>query len=157
MESSVSTKHEKGIGLNLDQLRQKKFYRWLVGIAVPFLAAAGFLIIFHYDPARGLPILPCLFQWLTGLDCMGCGTTRALHALAHGDLAAMLSHNLIMPFWLLLPAYALTGEWLRALAGRPLLPPLRDRRWLLILLLVSSLLFFVFRNLPWEPFVWLAA
>lgn len=140
-----------------NRIREKIAYRLLVGIGVPILVCGGFVIIYFHDPNRSLLPIPCLFKMVTGLDCIGCGTTRALNALAHGKILTALSHNLIMPFWLLLPAYALLGEWLRAVIGRPVLPPVRDHRWMLILLLVSSLLFFVLRNLPWEPFTWLAA
>jgi ABC-type branched-subunit amino acid transport system permease subunit len=139
------------------RVREKTARRLLVGIGVPILVIGGFAIVYFYDPDRNLLPIPCLFNMVTGLDCIGCGTTRALNALAHGKILTALSHNLITPFWLLLPAYALLGEWLRAVVGRPVLPPIRDHRWMLILLLVSSLLFFVLRNLPWEPFTWLAA
>jgi hypothetical protein len=59
--------------------------------------------------------------------------------------------------WLPLPAYALFGEWLLALTGRRLLPQIRDWRWLMLALLISSLTFLILRNLPWAPFTWLAA
>jgi hypothetical protein len=141
----------------MEQLRRRPAYRIMVIAGVPLALSAGLFILYSYNPADGLPILPCLFHEITGLDCIGCGLTRALHALVQGDILSALSYNLIMPFWLLLPAYALLGEWLQALRGRRVLPVLRDRRWLLILLLVSSLLFMILRNLPWWPFVWLAA
>ncbi|HAL74806.1 MAG TPA: DUF2752 domain-containing protein [Clostridiales bacterium] len=139
------------------QLRSLPLYRLIIILGLPLVFMVGFIILYNYDPAVGLPILPCLFYEVTGLDCISCGLTRSLHALVHGDIPAALSYNLIMPFWLMLPAYALLGEWLQALAGHRVLPVLRDRRWLLILLLVSSLLFMILRNLPWWPFSWLAA
>jgi len=141
----------------MEELRRRPVYRLLVAVGFPILLLAGATAIYYYEPVNGLPLMPCLFHAVTGLDCIGCGLTRSMHALAHGDFLTALSYNLIMPFWLLLPAYALLGEWLRALAGRPMLPILRDRRWLLILLLVSSLTFMILRNLPWWPFTWLAA
>lgn len=144
-------------GLSMEQLRRRPSYRLLVAVGLPIIVVAGVFFLYLYDPTRGNPILPCLFNSLTGLDCIGCGTTRALHALLHGDFLTALSFNLVMPFWLLLPAYALLSEWLQALAGRRLLPGIRDSRWLLITLLISSVAFMVLRNLPWEPFTWLAA
>ena len=142
---------------SMDQLRSLVWYRILVAIGTPLFVLAGAAALYFFDPERGSAILPCFFHLVTGLDCIGCGLTRAMHAFLHGDIITGLSYNLIMPFWLLLPAYALFAEWLRALAGRPLLPAIRDRRWLLILLLVSSLTFMILRNLPWAPFTWLAA
>jgi hypothetical protein len=35
----------------------------------------------------------CMFKVLTGIDCPGCGMTRALFALIRGDLMASLAYN----------------------------------------------------------------
>lgn len=37
--------------------------------------------------------IPCVFYEVTGLKCPGCGITRMLVALAHGDIAAAFKHN----------------------------------------------------------------
>lgn len=37
--------------------------------------------------------IPCALNHFTGLECPGCGTTRALSALVDGDLAAAFSFN----------------------------------------------------------------
>jgi hypothetical protein len=76
-----------------DQLpvHRRSFYRGLILVALPLLAVTGILILYLYDPTRGRPILPCYFHLLTGLDCIGCGTTRMLYALLHVDLAAAAS------------------------------------------------------------------
>lgn len=36
---------------------------------------------------------PCLFHWLTGLYCPGCGGTRAALHLLHGDIAGSLRYH----------------------------------------------------------------
>ena len=157
MADPVWTRPPGQTGRSMEQLRNRPIYRVLIAVGVPLLVIVGVIILYFYNPVDGLPIMPCLFHMVTGLDCIGCGLTRSVHALVHGDFLSALSHNLVMPFWLLLPAYALLGEWLRAVVGRPVLPILRDKRWLLILLLVSSIAFMILRNLPWWPFTWLAA
>ncbi|HYN31889.1 MAG TPA: DUF2752 domain-containing protein [Ilumatobacteraceae bacterium] len=39
----------------------------------------------------------CPFKQLTGLDCPGCGSTRALGALTRLDVGAALDHNVLVP------------------------------------------------------------
>lgn len=51
------------------------------------------------EGSRTLP--ECHIHRLTGLLCPGCGTTRALRALLHGDIAHSLRQNV-----LLLPGFA---------------------------------------------------
>lgn len=40
---------------------------------------------------------PCLFHSATGLNCPGCGSQRALHALIHGHPLEAWSYNLLLP------------------------------------------------------------
>ena len=40
----------------------------------------------------------CMFHRLTGLDCPGCGMTRAFHQLSHGNLDEAMEFNLLSPF-----------------------------------------------------------
>lgn len=61
---------------------------------------------------------PCLFTLALGHPCPGCGMTRALLALLHGDLAAAWGHNRLSP--LVLPLLlALYARHLRRLWRRP--------------------------------------
>ena len=61
-----------------------------------FLLGAGLA----YLAFRGVRI-PCLFYEITGLQCPGCGNTRATLALLRLDFRAMLSYNLTYPLQLL--------------------------------------------------------
>src|SRR5213082_114107 len=45
--------------------------------------------------AAGPPLCP--FRLLTGLPCPGCGLTRSVVSLAHGDLAAALTFHPLGP------------------------------------------------------------
>ena len=118
------------------------------------VVGAGVWVLRHFDPnVAGSGFASCLFHDLTGWYCPGCGTTRALHALVHGDLAGVVAMNPLLPvLGVLLPAVFLQG------VGRPLpLPPV-VQAWLLsakfwIALIVG---FGLLRNLPWWPFSWLA-
>jgi hypothetical protein len=45
---------------------------------------------------------PCLFHLLTGMDCPGCGMTRAFLRLAHGDIAGAWALHPFSPFFAVL-------------------------------------------------------
>lgn len=115
--------------------------------ALPVLAAGAWLLQ-RFDPtAAGSPFPPCLFRHLTGLYCPGCGLTRALHALAHGDVAATWAMNPLVPVALPLLA-AMAAAWL--LGKRlPWRAAYDGRAWIAALLAFGGL-----RNLP--GFGWLA-
>ncbi len=48
------------------------------------------------DPTEVRWFPRCLFHELTGFDCPGCGTARAIHAAARGDFAAALRFNAVL-------------------------------------------------------------
>jgi hypothetical protein len=68
------------------------------------VAGAGFLYLYFVDPLTSPFAPPCLFTAVFGVRCPGCGSLRALHALAHGNLEAALAFN--APFVIALPVAA---------------------------------------------------
>ncbi len=94
------------------------------------IAAAGLAAVyFAFDPT-GTALFPkCPFLTLTGLQCPGCGSQRAIHALLHGDVATAWRMNaLLLPeiafMALLAVAWLLRHRYPRlrsALASRPLI------------------------------------
>lgn len=46
-----------------------------------------------FDPAVDRWFPRCAFKMATGLDCPGCGSQRAIHALAHRDIASAWRFN----------------------------------------------------------------
>ncbi len=57
------------------------------------MAAVAAVILYRFDPVTAGFFPPCVFRALTGLLCPGCGTTRALHQLLHGEIAAAFALN----------------------------------------------------------------
>lgn len=61
------------------------------------LVAAAALIVFYLLAVRVTGFMPrCPFKMITGLDCPGCGSQRALHDLLAGHPADAAAHNLIL-------------------------------------------------------------
>ena len=69
-------------------------------LAAPLLTAAGTAAAVAYiaiaDPNEGGHFPLCPTQAIFGVDCPACGGLRAVHALAHGDVAAAVDHNIVV-------------------------------------------------------------
>ena len=116
------------------------------GILLAATAVGLIVVVFFFNPATH-PIYPvCQFHRLTGLNCPGCGMTRALHALLHANFATALRDNAL--FVLTLGAGFLRAAWYgwNRLNGQP------NREFFpmkfLWPLLTVALVFTVLRNLP---------
>jgi len=73
-------------------------------------AAAGVaIVVFFFNPATHQFYPVCLFHRITGLNCPGCGMTRAAYALLHGKLSIALRDNAL--FVLGLGVFGLRGGW----------------------------------------------
>jgi len=109
------------------------------------LGGAAATVLFLFDPAR-VPIYPgCVFHQVTGLDCPGCGSLRALHALLHGEVRAALRFNAFVVMSLPLAAWFAGACARQALFGTP---ASRFRPLWLWLYFASFLAFGVLRDLP---------
>ncbi len=99
---------------------------------------AGAIAIVVRDPHVQGSFPACPLFWLTGLQCPGCGSTRAVHHLLHGNVVGAVRHN-VLP----LPAAVLA-----LIVMTPLRSRLEAKPYLARLLLVVLLAFGVVRNLP---------
>jgi hypothetical protein len=106
--------------------RLRKVAAGPVGVAVAGLG--GVVVVYFADPTKPGSWLPrCPFNWLTGLDCPACGSTRMVHALLHGDLVAAWHFNAVMLVAGLPMLAWLWFRWFRAdRTGRPA-PPVSSR------------------------------
>jgi hypothetical protein len=129
---------------------------WVAPAAVGIGTVTATVTLGVLDPeTRGHLSPGCPFRALTGLDCPGCGGTRAVYALTQGDVALAFEHNLLAMLLLPLLVVGWVG-WLAARAGwrdRPLV--LSGRTGYVIA--AAFTVFWVVRNLPWFPFTWLAS
>ncbi len=131
--------------------------RWLSDPAVErglIIGAGGGLALMLYslDPVSSRFYPVCVFHQLTGWFCPGCGSARALHALAHGHLAAALRFN---PLTVLSTPFVATALMRRAIDRRST-PHRRVHPAWMWALAILVLVFFVLRNIPFYPWTLLA-
>ncbi|WP_433134204.1 DUF2752 domain-containing protein [Micromonospora sp. CA-240977] len=127
--------------------------RWAVPLAAVGCVAAGMGYALLSDPADAAPDAAptCLLKLTTGLDCPGCGGTRALWYVLHGDLPAAARHHFLFVFALPFLAYLFVA-WAGNQAFGWRLPELRISSKVIVGFLGVWLAFSVLRNLPWAPF-----
>ncbi len=119
------------------------------GFAAVILAATALGVgatVFFFNPATHGFYPVCTFHRLTGWNCPGCGMTRALYALLHGNFSTALRDNALFIF--ALGTLAIRAIWFavkkqRGRANGEFFPT----KFLWPLLAVM-LVFTVLRNLP---------
>ncbi len=101
--------------------------------------------VYFHNPFEG-GVTFCAFHAVTGLDCPGCGMTRAAYLLLHGHPLAALRQN---PFIFIIPVVGYMGlaELSPHLFGRQL-KKLVLPNWVLIALGVMVVVFTIARNIP---------
>lgn len=136
----------------------KKYSKHIIFIAALILPLLVMYFYFaHFDAANDAEGRQCSILYITGLQCPGCGGQRALHYLLHGDVLMALRYNVLfvigVPFlfylyYVVLQMYVLKSEKYRNKV-------VFSSRFAIIFLIVL-LLYFILRNIPVEPFTYLA-
>jgi hypothetical protein len=102
-------------------------------------------LLYVFDPSAAGNFFPkCPSYAFLGLYCPGCGITRALHALLHGQWAQAMAYN---------PLAMLTAPLLLWMVFKPawLYHPITPKIAFVVLVLYA-----VLRNIPYAPFSLLA-
>jgi hypothetical protein len=116
------------------------------------LLLLGAVYVFAFEPGKTGIFPPCIFRQLTGLQCPGCGSTRALHQLLHGHFVAAFTLNPLFVIAIPLLLYVLlkyTTLSFRGITPKPNALPARYI-YLIFVVIVS---FWILRNTPLYPFV----
>lgn len=124
--------------------------RLLGPAVVAALVVAGTVALHVRDPHDSGSWGYCPYKMLTGKDCPGCGSLRAVNDLTHGHLVAAASSNLL--FVLMVPVAALmwAGWARRSWLGLP--SPTRSPgvvRATWVAAAAVTVVFTVLRNTPW--------
>jgi hypothetical protein len=128
---------------------------WLAPLAIlGCIGAAGTYVLNNNPTDAGLdPLGPCAFKLLTGLDCPGCGGTRMVWYLLHGDIFQAARYHIVALIAIPILAYAYVAFAARRLFNVTL-PTKRIPLVGILGFLVFWVVFAVLRNLPWAPFDW---
>lgn len=115
------------------------------------LSAGAAVYLFVFQPGQTGIFPSCFFHSLTGLNCPGCGTTRALHQLLHGHVVAAFELNPLTMSLLPVVVYVFISFTRSAITGRPIrrFPSSPKLSWLALFIVFG---FWVFRNTPLYPF-----
>jgi hypothetical protein len=134
-------------------------YRIAVRGVLLLFAAAGsvglLLALYHFPPTENSLYPRCQLHSVTGLHCPGCGTTRALHAAMHGQVAQAFAYNALAFAVVPVVGLALVRSLWAWFRDRPGPSAHAASRWTLVLF-VALLVYGVLRNIPCDPFTILA-
>ncbi|MGH3739195.1 MAG: DUF2752 domain-containing protein [Micromonosporaceae bacterium] len=135
---------------------RRSWLRRLTPLAVlpPVGAAIAYILAFNPTDRVADPTGPCAWHLLFGIDGPGCGGTRMVWYLLHGDLIEAARHHLVALIAVPFVVYAFI-QWLANSTFGVRLPVFRPSLRLVIGYIVAFLLYStVLRNLPFPPFDW---
>jgi hypothetical protein len=118
--------------------------RIFTGLAVCLVILAILSFVYAFNPQQSSLFPPCPSKTLTGLNCPGCGSTRALHHLLHGRVLDALGKN---------PLMVISIPFLILLFVRP---DFARKRWVPWCALSILIVYGIIRNIPYYPFTYLA-
>ena len=113
---------------------------------------SGFVVFMHAGQTGGN--FPTMFFYrVTGFRCVGCGGTRAIESLLHGQIGQAVYYNPLV----VLMAAVLLSMWIWLLVGclrREYRPPhIRHAGAYALIFTGLVVVFLVVRNLPFYPFM----
>lgn len=70
--------------------------RLVLAIGIILVIATVCVIYKYFNPEEYALWPKCIFHLLTGLECPGCGSQRAIHSLSNGEVSKALHYNLLI-------------------------------------------------------------
>lgn len=84
----------------------------IVAVVCIAVVVCGVALLYAVSPEDSALFPACPIRELTGLNCPGCGTLRAVHALLHGRFLQAAGYNCFVVCSLPCMAAALAGLWM---------------------------------------------
>lgn len=97
--------------------------------------------------------IPCVFHSVTGLYCPGCGITRCLFALLSLDIQSAFHYNMLVCIFLPFFLASICYSCFVFITGKENLFFVKIPKWVWYVLLIITILFGIFRNIPMFSFL----
>ena len=104
-------------------------------------------VFYFLDPADYLFFPKCPFLMITGFECPGCGSQRAIHDLLHFRISDAFNQNAIVPIAL---PYIFLGIYLDLFGGKEKFPRLERfffGKWAGIIVIIIFISYWILRNI----------
>ena len=111
-----------------------------------------FILYYFFNPSDHSFFLVCPFKYATGYSCPGCGSQRAIHQLAHGNIVNAFGFNPLMVLSIPLVLYGFGIKAWNYLYSTEHRVKLFYSNFFIYTYFIIVLLFWVLRNLPIGPF-----
>jgi len=118
---------------------------------------AAFLVLFYFyiNPYQFGYLPKCPLYSSTGIYCPGCGSQRAIHELLHLNFLGFIRQNTLLLLLILLLIYHGVVILANSYFNKTWKSLLNHKKTPYFLLVIA-ILFWILRNLPFKPFIWLA-
>ncbi len=123
---------------------------WRILFVAAMIGSAGVWVLRSFPPGDHGFYPKCVLHHWTGLHCPGCGSTRAIHSLVHGDIGGAIRNNPLLV--LAAPVFAAGLLWQRHQRRRQI-PNSPRFAWTVASVM---LIYLLARNLPTPSSGWLA-
>lgn len=123
-------------------LEDELFYIGIVSLAVGICV----WVLYYFKLRYCLPEIPCFFSNVLGFYCPGCGGTRSLNALAHGQFLKAVWYHPLVPYGAVLYGGFMLTQGLDRL-GLKLVKPWKYHDWYLYGALIIFGCNFLIKNL----------
>ncbi len=115
--------------------------------AISLVLVAGAFLFYFFDPEEEVLAPKCPSLLITGYECPGCGSQRAIHDLLHFRIGNAFAHNLLVP--IVIP-YIILGIYFQYFGGKERYPKAERilfGRWAALIVLTIIICYCIIRNI----------
>ncbi|MDO5522923.1 MAG: DUF2752 domain-containing protein [Bacteroidia bacterium] len=117
-----------------------------IAAAISLVFVAAVFMFYSFDPEKVAIFPQCPFLLVTGYECPGCGSQRAIHQLLRLNFKSAFSHNTLIIF--LIP-YIFLGIYLEFFNKKHRFPRLEKiffGKWAAVIVVLVIVVYWVVRN-----------